>query len=232
MPGIYVVTSTLFVSLTRATLRSAEFGFFGVCVYTRMHTPRFCGLLSSAGDFVFDRICSRPARTNWPNVGTALPQSSKNLFGLRSQHAQVREVLDRKGHKRLRRNRQETPHRYQLRRSPNWPHRRGLLGFAGLAPHSGRSPHPIPSFFVPGLGDLPFHQHGQNSPDKTLIIGENSFAVKRKRAAGQWKSVRFMFVEAGGMRHTCAMHGDSVTPIGYKMFILCLLQESAQRGWA
>ena len=34
MPGIYVVTSTALVKRTRATLRSAEFGFFGVC-YTR-----------------------------------------------------------------------------------------------------------------------------------------------------------------------------------------------------
>jgi hypothetical protein len=32
-----------FVSRTRATLRSAEFGFFGVVVYTRVHTPRRCG---------------------------------------------------------------------------------------------------------------------------------------------------------------------------------------------
>ena len=31
------------VSRTRATLRSAEFGFFGVVVYTRVQTPRFCG---------------------------------------------------------------------------------------------------------------------------------------------------------------------------------------------
>jgi hypothetical protein len=31
------------VNRTRATLRSAEFGFFGVVVYTRVHTPRFCG---------------------------------------------------------------------------------------------------------------------------------------------------------------------------------------------
>src|SRR5215510_10789908 len=31
------------VSRTRATLRSAEFGFFGVVVYTRVHTPRRCG---------------------------------------------------------------------------------------------------------------------------------------------------------------------------------------------
>src|SRR3954464_8605505 len=28
---------------TRATLRSAEFGFLGVVVYTRVHTPRRCG---------------------------------------------------------------------------------------------------------------------------------------------------------------------------------------------
>src|ERR687895_1619461 len=33
----------LFVSRTRATLRSAEFGFLGVVVYTRVHTPRRCG---------------------------------------------------------------------------------------------------------------------------------------------------------------------------------------------
>jgi len=33
-------------------LRNAEFGFFGVCVYTRMHTPRFSGQPISAGDFV------------------------------------------------------------------------------------------------------------------------------------------------------------------------------------
>jgi hypothetical protein len=36
-------------------LRSAEFGFFGVVVYTRVHTPRFCGLALSAGTFDFQR---------------------------------------------------------------------------------------------------------------------------------------------------------------------------------
>jgi hypothetical protein len=34
MPGMYVVTSTPFVRRTRAILRSAEFGFFGVVVLT------------------------------------------------------------------------------------------------------------------------------------------------------------------------------------------------------
>src|SRR6266545_4840591 len=39
-PGMYAVTSIWLVSRTRATLRSAEFGFLGVVVYTRVHTPR------------------------------------------------------------------------------------------------------------------------------------------------------------------------------------------------
>jgi hypothetical protein len=34
---------------TRATFRSAEFGFLGVFVYTRVHTPRRCGAPLSAG---------------------------------------------------------------------------------------------------------------------------------------------------------------------------------------
>src|SRR5580704_18071556 len=74
-PGIYVVTSILLVNRARATLRNAELGFLGVCVYTRMQTPRFSGQDWSAGDFVFVLIFSRPFRTNCANVGTALPQS-------------------------------------------------------------------------------------------------------------------------------------------------------------
>jgi hypothetical protein len=34
-------------------LRRAEFGFFGVTVYTRVQTPRFWGAAPSAGTFVF-----------------------------------------------------------------------------------------------------------------------------------------------------------------------------------
>jgi hypothetical protein len=45
-------------------LRSAEFGFFGVCVNTRTHTPRFCGLTWSAGLLVFVTIFFRPWRTS------------------------------------------------------------------------------------------------------------------------------------------------------------------------
>src|SRR5678815_5283157 len=57
------------VRRTRATLRRAEFGFFGVCVNTRTHTPRFCGLTWSAGLFVLVTIFSRPWRTSWLMVG-------------------------------------------------------------------------------------------------------------------------------------------------------------------
>src|SRR5437660_5830437 len=70
---MYVVTSMEFVKRTRATLRNAEFGFLGVCVYTRMHTPRFSGQPANAGDFVLVRIPSRPIRTSCENVGTVFP---------------------------------------------------------------------------------------------------------------------------------------------------------------
>src|SRR5919199_3966015 len=58
-----------FVSRTRATLRSAEFGFFGVAVYTRVQTPRFCGAPRRAGVLVFVLGVWRPLRTSWLTVG-------------------------------------------------------------------------------------------------------------------------------------------------------------------
>src|SRR3712207_5776262 len=57
------------VRRTRATLRSAEFGFFGVVVYTRVHTPRRWGEPFSAGVLVFSTLSSRPLRTSWLIVG-------------------------------------------------------------------------------------------------------------------------------------------------------------------
>src|SRR5215469_2610482 len=80
IPGIYVVTSTAFVRRTRATLRRAEFGFFGVWVYTRMHTPRFSGQPISAGDLVFETIPSLPIRTSCENVGTVVPFGSSKFL--------------------------------------------------------------------------------------------------------------------------------------------------------
>src|ERR671925_1058601 len=58
-----------FVRRTRATLRSAEFGFFGVCVNTRVQTPRRCCAPPRAGVFVFDFGAVRPFRTSWLTVG-------------------------------------------------------------------------------------------------------------------------------------------------------------------
>jgi polyferredoxin len=52
-----------------ATLRSAEFGFFGVVVYTRVHTPRFCGQACMAGTLVFLIARVRGLRTSWLIVG-------------------------------------------------------------------------------------------------------------------------------------------------------------------
>ena len=56
------------VSLARATLRRAEFGFLGVCVYTRMHTPRLSGQPCSAGDFV-----------DFPSASPSAPFTSGNI---------------------------------------------------------------------------------------------------------------------------------------------------------
>src|SRR3954466_15633308 len=63
---------------TRATLRSAEFGFFGVVVYTRVQTPRRCGaatfFLRPLPDFrpgvaTFLASGLRPWGTGWEVVG-------------------------------------------------------------------------------------------------------------------------------------------------------------------
>src|SRR3990172_12431793 len=76
------------VRRTRATLRSAEFGFLGVCVRTLVQTPRFWGLPSPltmrfvralkrkrrAGALVFLTIGLRPRLTSWFIVGTCLPR--------------------------------------------------------------------------------------------------------------------------------------------------------------
>src|ERR1700746_771079 len=83
---MYVVTSTAFVRRTRATLRSAELGFLGVCVYTRMHTPRFSGQPANAGDFVLLVTASRPMRTNCENVGTVFPLSVTPQPDYRARH--------------------------------------------------------------------------------------------------------------------------------------------------
>src|SRR5512133_994343 len=69
MPGMYAVISIWLVRRTFATLRRAEFGFFGVVVYTRVQTPRFCGFCSIAGTFDLAFCGSRPLRISWLIVG-------------------------------------------------------------------------------------------------------------------------------------------------------------------
>src|SRR5260370_10794505 len=124
MPGIYVVTSIALVSRTRATFRNAEFGFFGVCVYTRMHTPRFSGQPINAGDFVLAMTSSRPIRTSCENVGTVFPlfhvatprpAFARQILRLsRGAHTIAGELtLLLKGLLRIRRNnQQETPYAF------------------------------------------------------------------------------------------------------------------------
>src|SRR5205807_10536902 len=81
-PGMYEVTSMPLVSRTRATLRRAEFGFVGVVVYTRVHTPRRCGAPFRAGVLVLSCFCSRPLRTSWAMVGNAYLSTRTGMLQL------------------------------------------------------------------------------------------------------------------------------------------------------
>src|SRR6478752_10026884 len=69
-----------FVNRTRAILRRAELGFFGVTVATRVQTPRLCGAATAflrpcpdlrPGVVVFFLGRLRPLRTSWFVFGTA-----------------------------------------------------------------------------------------------------------------------------------------------------------------
>src|ERR1044071_3679876 len=77
---MYAVTSIWLLSFTRATLRSAEFGFLGVVVYTRVHTPRRWGLPLSAGVLVLLVLALRPFRTSCWIVGTGFLRSLRPPF--------------------------------------------------------------------------------------------------------------------------------------------------------
>ena len=73
-----MVTSIPFFRRTRATFRSAEFGFFGVIVKTRVQVPEAWGHAFSAGDFVLDTTALRQFRTSWLMVGkTTLPMRNQ-----------------------------------------------------------------------------------------------------------------------------------------------------------
>src|SRR5688500_14731262 len=66
---MYAITSYPFVKRTFATLRMAEFGFFGVRVMTCKQTPRRNGAFSRAGDLLLYFNLFRPFRTSWLIVG-------------------------------------------------------------------------------------------------------------------------------------------------------------------
>src|SRR6266403_504952 len=233
-PGMYVVTSIAFVKRTRATLRSAEFGFLGVCVYTRMHTPRFSGQPASAGDFVFIRTASRPILTNCENVGTVVPLSRAEFFAAPARRADkmARErnpVL--KGLLRIRRyNQQETPYALQEVELLSW------LQF-GEAYSALRGWRPIPAALLShsvllcsGTEDnsLPTQRlrtsrsrptQGKSIPDKHRSIGKKTRPVK-SFATGQWKTLcNFMFWPRRDKLPSCqaspiqaAYHRNSLNP--------------------
>src|SRR5688572_21312225 len=66
---MYAVTSRPLLSRTRAILRSAELGFFGVIVLTCRHTPRFCGLASRSLTLLIRARLRRGFLINWLIVG-------------------------------------------------------------------------------------------------------------------------------------------------------------------
>src|SRR4051795_10572523 len=91
---MYAVTSMPPEMRTRATLRSAEFGFLGVVVYTRVHTPRRCGaatfFLRPLPDFrpgvaSFLVLGWRPLRTSCEVVGMRAGEDSGSSPGYLSQ---------------------------------------------------------------------------------------------------------------------------------------------------
>src|SRR3954464_16002535 len=65
---------------TRATLRSAELGFFGVVVYTRVHTPRRCG---AATFFLRPLPDLRPGVDSFLNFGDDALRTSWLVGGMR-----------------------------------------------------------------------------------------------------------------------------------------------------
>src|SRR6266852_3959350 len=81
------------VSLTRATLRRAEFGFLGVVVYTRVQTPRFWGHSRRAGLLPLIFNFSRPLRISWLIVG----MKPKVPFFERTAHAKGVQSIRKKG---------------------------------------------------------------------------------------------------------------------------------------
>src|SRR3954470_21992092 len=86
------MTSLPFVRRTLATLRKAEFGFFGVRVMTCTQTPRRNGHLVKAGDFDLVVTLLRPLRTSWLIVGMKKKVLSASLRRLRQFYIRGRKI--------------------------------------------------------------------------------------------------------------------------------------------
>src|ERR1700686_481673 len=95
---MYAVTSIEPEMRTRATLRNAEFGFFGVVVYTRVQTPRRWGaatfFLRPLPDFrpgvaSFFFGARRPLRTSCDVVGIRLVILAARSARAQSEHQAV-----------------------------------------------------------------------------------------------------------------------------------------------
>ncbi len=72
-----------FETVGQANLRNlpiAEFGFFGVVVYTRVHTPRFCGQDSKCCDLDILTFASRGLRISCWIVGIHVPRVALSIL--------------------------------------------------------------------------------------------------------------------------------------------------------
>jgi hypothetical protein len=106
---------------------------------------------------------------------------------LKLARAEVCGCMNRKGRQTLR--------NYQVLRADASPRgvncigilRRGSHGFAGLAPHSGRSSRPRSLVLCSGEGRLPFHHQAQRPQDNRVSIGKT---ITRVNLIHLWKIER------------------------------------------
>src|SRR5579862_8119348 len=184
---MYVVTSIPLVSRARATLRNAELGFLGVCVYTRMHTPRFSGHPCSAGDLVLVRTFSRPRRTNCANVGKALPQTSCTFAFPRACARRAADLPTDKGQLQRPGWTDKTPQTYSSSLTRlSWVRLERLYSaLRGWRPIPAAPLAPFTVLLCSGTGEPPLHTAGSKSPNKLLSIGKSRGFVKIKYRIGR-----------------------------------------------
>src|SRR4029079_9606950 len=84
-PGMCAVIAMPLVRRTRATLRNAEFGFFGVFVYTRVQTPRRWGAPRSAGVLLLVVFDCRSLRISCCVVGMRISTLPGGFRGARTE---------------------------------------------------------------------------------------------------------------------------------------------------